>query len=112
MSMSQLPKELPPLYSSLVTEPILCEMVASFVDEVPQWASRLQSYWHDQNWDALRRTTHQFSRLAASHGFEQIGPSATALETELDRGAPAAKISRAVEQLLAQCGRLTAAVPE
>ncbi len=52
----------PPLYSSLSPQPILCEMVELFVDEMPPRMARMAAYFERRDWDGLRRSATRFAR--------------------------------------------------
>ncbi len=99
---------LPPLYSSLAAEPILCEMVELFVDEMPARTQRMQGYFDDRDWDGLRRGAHQIRSVAASYGFNDLVPYAARLERTLTNRPSIEAIGTSLASLLVQCDRVAA----
>lgn len=110
--MSHTPAEALPLYSELASDPVLCEMVELFVEEMPERIARLREHFEAQDWDALRRFAHQLKGAAGSYGFPQLTGHAAQLEAALLQPSAADVIGQRYETLIAQCGRATAARPE
>ena len=98
-----------PLCSPLAVDPALCELVEMFVEEMPQRIARLRQSFDAHDWHALRMGLRHLSGAASSHGFDQLVPSAADVETRLTRRAPTPEVGQALEGLLAQCERVTAA---
>ena len=98
-----------PLCSPLASDPALRELVEMFVEEMPQRIARLRQCFEAHDWHALRLGLRHLSGAASSHGFDQLVPSATNVESRLTRRAPTPEVGQALEGLLAQCGRVTAA---
>ena len=97
---------LPPLYSSLAAEPILCEMVELFVDEMPARMARMQAYFDRADWDGLRRSAHQIRSVSASYGFNELVPHAARLERTLTNRPSVDAIRASLATLTAQCSRV------
>jgi hypothetical protein len=103
--------ELTPIHSSLPSEPILCDMVDLFVEEMPGRLARMRKYFDSQDWDALRRAARQLGGVAASYGFDNLAPFAADLERTLLRRSTIDEIGGSLELLAAQCGRVVSTVP-
>ena len=108
MADSSDPISQPPLYSSLSPQPILCEMVELFVDEMPPRMARMAAYFERRDWDGLRRSAHQIRSVAASYGFNDLVPYAARLERALTNRPSVEAIGTSLESLLAQCCRVAA----
>jgi HPt (histidine-containing phosphotransfer) domain-containing protein len=110
--MSHSRTQIPPIHSSLASDPLLAELVAEFVAEMPGRVARLRRQLDSQDWAALRRTAHQLKGAAGSYGFDPITPLAHRLEMVLAHGVEPKMIADAVHDLAAHCQRITADVPE
>ena len=97
-----------PYHSPLAQDPALREVVSLFVEELPCRAARMRAYFQDCQWHALRMATRQLATSASNHGFDQLLPFLTALDSRLSRRAPTAQVEEALETLLSECGRVTA----
>lgn len=109
--MSHTRTQLPTIHSSLAGDPLLAELVAEFVAEMPSRVARLKRQLDSQDWDGLRRTAHQLKGAAGSYGFDPITPLAHRLEMLLAHGAEPKKLAEAVHELATHCQRITAEVP-
>ena len=107
--MSQPQLESPYLHSSLASDAVLSEMVELFVEEMPSRSGRLRELFEAADWDGLRRAAHQMKGSAGSYGFNQLTPFAADLELQVDHRVGVDVIRQALETLLAQCQRVTAA---
>src|SRR5690606_5184686 len=94
------------IHSTLAGDPVLGELVAEFVAEMPGRIARLRRQKESADWDALRRSTHQLRGAAGSYGFDPITPLAERLELLLVEGASHEETDRAVEDLIAHCQRI------
>ena len=99
------------IHSTLAGDPVLGELVAEFVAEIPGRVARIQRQQEAGDWNALRRTAHQLRGAAGSYGFEPVTPLAEQLESLLAGDAPPEEIARAVDELVAHCQRITAEAP-
>jgi histidine phosphotransfer protein HptB len=100
-----------PLYSTLGGDPDLGEIVAMFVDEMPDRVSTLSAHLVDGNWEELRRAAHQLKGSAGSYGFEPISPLAGKVEETICSGQPEDAIRAAADELLDLCNRVRAGTP-
>jgi len=99
------------LYSCFGTDPNLQDIVALFVDEMPQRIQTILQQLHSGQWAALRRSIHQLKGSAGSHGFEEISPCAAAVEQAILQGASEDQIRKGVEELVDLCRRVRAGGP-
>ena len=102
----------PAIYSSMASDPMLADLVAEFVAEMPNRVARLKRQYSAQDRVGLRSTAHQLKGAAGSYGFDEITPLALHLEMQLDQGAETKDISRALQELVAHCQRITAVPPQ
>lgn len=109
MSRNQL--EQPAIYSKLAGDPVLVELIAQFVTELPVRANRLRRQLADEDWSGLARMAHQLKGAAGSYGFDAITPVAARLELEVKNGAGSKVVAETVQELTALCQRATAGVP-
>jgi hypothetical protein len=96
-----------PYRSPLAQDPLLREVVSLFVEEMPSRMSRMRAYFADCEWHALRLATRQLTTGAIKHGFDQLVPFSAELEHKLTRRVPTAEVEQALDNLVAQCSRLT-----
>ncbi len=89
--------------SSLASDPDLSELVALFVEEMPDRVRDLQTQFQLSDWDQLARLAHQLKGAAGSYGFDQITPFAAALETTIRSGEPVVRVRDAFQQLVLAC---------
>lgn len=103
--------EQPAIYSKLAGDPLLGELIAEFVAELPSRAMRMRRQLTDQDWTALKRTAHQLKGAAGSYGFDAIAPVAAQLEHQINHGVEPKVMARTVQELVALCQRASAGVP-
>lgn len=105
-------REVPPaIYSSLAGDPLLADLVAEFVSEMPIRIARITRQFAAQDWPGLNRTAHQLKGAAGSYGFEEIAPYAHRIELLLAGDVDTKAVSEAVRELVVRCQRLTAGAP-
>jgi HPt (histidine-containing phosphotransfer) domain-containing protein len=109
MSRNQL--ELPAIYSKLAGDPVLVDLIAEFVAELPTRAIRIRRQLADQDWAALMRTAHQLKGAAGSYGFDAITPVASKLELQLNHDVEPKVVAETVQELMTLCQRATAGLP-
>lgn len=109
MSRNQL--EQPAIFSKLAGDPVLTQLIAEFVAELPTRAVRLRRQLADQDWTALMRTAHQLKGAAGSYGFDAITPVASKLELQINHGVEPKVVAETVQELVALCQRASAGVP-
>jgi HPt (histidine-containing phosphotransfer) domain-containing protein len=110
MSPIQIPP--PSIHSSLASDPVLGEMVAQFVAELPSRVAWLQRHLDAGDWEAFRRAAHQLKGAAASYGFDGLAPHALRLETLVSKGRTSEEITAAFQELVARCRSVTAEASE
>ena len=103
-------QEQSPLHSSLPSEPILCDMVDLFVDEMPRRVEWMQASFDRRDWGALECAARQLASVSGSYGFEVLRPFAAELERAIRQRATVDEIAAALETLVAQCGRVAGTV--
>lgn len=103
--------EQPAVYSKLAADPVLTELIAEFVAELPARTSRLRRQLSDNDWPALARTAHQLKGAAGSYGFDAITPLASQLEQQISLGVEAKLVAETVQELVMLCQRASAAMP-
>jgi histidine phosphotransfer protein HptB len=99
------------IYSSLAADPDLRELVDTFVQEMPDRMSALQTQADTRNWEQLARTAHQLKGSAGSYGFHEITPCAARLEGAVRDGRQEGHILAAVNELLDLCRRARSGTP-
>lgn len=92
-----------PLVSTLANDPDLAELVAMFVDEMPERIAQFVLLFENAKWEELRRAAHQLKGAAGSYGFEPITHASARLEDNLRQGQPEAAVQAAVEALVELC---------
>ncbi|MEN6449418.1 MAG: Hpt domain-containing protein [Thermoguttaceae bacterium] len=99
------------LYSPLATDPDLAEIVALFVEEMPNRVATLLQCLNDKNWESLRRTAHQLKGAAGSYGFGPVTPCAGRLESAIQDRLSEEEIRQSVQELVTLCGRIRSGTP-
>ncbi|MGQ9576088.1 MAG: Hpt domain-containing protein [Thermoguttaceae bacterium] len=100
------------LYSPLAADPDLREIVALFVQEMPQRVATLLERLDCSDWEGLRRAAHQLKGAAGSYGFALISPAAARVEEAVRQGRPEQQIRQSVAELIELCRRARAGTPE
>ena len=96
------------LYSSLVDDPDMVELVDLFVDELPDRVQALVDRLQASDHHGLWRTAHQLSGAAGSYGFHEITVRAASLEGAVRDGRPEQEIAAEVNSLVELCRRARA----
>ncbi|REK11573.1 MAG: Hpt domain-containing protein [Planctomycetota bacterium] len=96
------------IHSVLSTDPELQQIVAMFVEEMPNRVARIERQWDAGDRDELRRSAHQLKGALGSYGFDELTPHALRLESLLAAEAPPDEVAAAVSELVAYCRRITA----
>lgn len=99
------------IYSSLVSDPDLGELVAMFVAEMPDKIENLLRLYDDGDRGELTRAAHQMKGAAGSYGFHDITPHAARLELSLKSDRPEEQIKQELDALLDLCHRVRAGAP-
>ena len=101
-----------PIYSTLVSDPDMSELVEMFVDEMPERIQTCIDLLNGSDWEGLRRFAHQLKGAAGSYGFQEISPSASVVEEKARDGQSEEEIRDAVETLCDMCRSVRAGKPE
>ena len=99
------------LFSTLAEDPDLAEIVAMFVDEMPERVENILNCLQSEDWDGLRRASHQLKGAAGSYGFAPITPCAGILEAAVKQTKPEEEIRKAVDELVTMCQNVRAGTP-
>ena len=99
------------LYSTLGTDPDLCDIVDMFVDEMPDRITCLMQLLEASNYDELARMAHQLKGAAGSYGFDAISPAAGELETAILNGQSEFVIHDTTVHLCDLCSRVRSGAP-
>lgn len=99
------------LYSSLGTDPDLCDIVDMFVDEMPDRITCLMQLLDASNLDELARMAHQLKGAAGSYGFDAISPAAGEVESAILNGQPEYIVHDATVFLCDLCSRVRSGAP-
>jgi histidine phosphotransfer protein HptB len=110
MGLAQPSKEY--VYSRLGADPDLEEIVALFVDEIPDRTATLLRCLNDRDWEGLRQAAHQLKGAAGSYGFEPVTPCAARVEAAVRDGLAEQEIRQSVLELVALCDRLRSGKPK
>jgi HPt (histidine-containing phosphotransfer) domain-containing protein len=95
-----------PIYSTLGADPDLAELVALFVDEMPERIGALLEQLHRGKWQQLERTAHQLKGAAGSYGFPAVTPYAARLERAVRHSEGEDQIRARLDELIHLCSRL------
>jgi HPt (histidine-containing phosphotransfer) domain-containing protein len=93
-------------YSSMADDPVIGEIVALYVAEMPDRVAALAARWEAGDYPGLTTLAHQMKGAAGSHGFAQITPYAARLEQLVRAGAERSEIQAALDALVNACGRV------
>ena len=100
-----------PYYSPLARDPELRELVAVFVEEIPQRVAMLTESLARGDWESLGRLAHQFKSAVGSYGFEQLVPLASRLESAVREGLAEDLVEQTLRELAQMCRRVRAGFP-
>lgn len=99
------------IYSSLVDDEDLQELVELFVAEIPERTAKLLDSMQSGDFVELGRYAHQLKGAAGSYGFDGVTPFAARLEQAARNHEPEKEIESALNELVDICGRLRAGSP-
>ncbi|MHB8901168.1 MAG: Hpt domain-containing protein [Thermoguttaceae bacterium] len=99
------------LFSTLAEDPDLAEIVEMFVDEMPARIETILSCFQSEDWEGLKRASHQLKGAAGSYGFPSITPCAGVLEAAVRQTRPEDEIRSAVDELVSMCRNVRAGTP-
>lgn len=99
------------LFSTLAEDPDLAEIVEMFVDEMPERIENILNCYQSEDWEGLRRASHQLKGAAGSYGFAPITPCAGILEAAIKQTRPEDEIRKAVDELVGMCQSVRSGTP-
>lgn len=75
-----------PIYSTLAHDQDMAELIEMFVAEVPDKLTRLDALLQAEDWNELKRLSHQLKGSAGGYGFGVVTAGAQKLEATLQNG--------------------------
>src|SRR5262245_54667329 len=99
------------VYSRLADDDDLAELIALYVQEIPQRIEQLKKAWTGGDRRALRRLAHQLKGSSGSYGFDAVTSFALELEQSILQDRPVLEVQRALADLADICLRLRAGTP-
>ena len=103
--MSHAPVAESAIYSTIGSDPDLADIIAIFVDELPDRASKIEACFQRDDWDGLRQVAHQLKGAAGSYGFQPITELAARLESAVRNNESQANIRDRLKALGSLCRR-------
>lgn len=99
-----------PIRSEFAAEADMKELVDLFVSELPQRTKAITDAYRQQQWDAIKRISHQLKGASAGYGFPSIGSAAAEVEAIFHNGgvndeSSLQSLTATVKQLLTLCKR-------
>jgi HPt (histidine-containing phosphotransfer) domain-containing protein len=92
-----------PIYSSIIDEPDILELVAMFVAEMPERIARFDSLLESDDNDNLSRFAHQLKGSAGSYGFAEVSAAAAEVVTAIKTQQPKNQIKTLTKNLIELC---------
>ncbi|MDR0391219.1 MAG: Hpt domain-containing protein [Planctomycetaceae bacterium] len=92
-----------PIYSSIADEPDMWELVAMFIDEMPERILRFNVLLESDDDDGLLRFAHQFKGSSGSYGFAELSLAAEEIVTAIKDKQPKNKITELTQNLIELC---------
>lgn len=89
----------PPLRSSFSDDPDMTELIAYFVEEVPQRIQALRALCESGDREGVQRLAHQLKGACAGYGFEAVGRAAESVEAPLKREATLDDVRNEINEL-------------
>lgn len=80
---SSSPNDTTPLLSKYHGDDEMMELVELFVEEMSERVELMSKYWESENYEELKRLSHQLKGASAGYGFPQVGSAAAELEALL-----------------------------
>ena len=101
-----------PLVSEFSHDPDMRELIAMFVDEMPERVATLESLARSRDFEGLKRLAHQLKGASGGYGFTRVGTAAGVLEETLKSASASheselSKIQAQVNGLISLCNRVT-----
>lgn len=105
-NMSHFTQRIAPIYSQLIDDPDLCDLVKMFVDEMPARIEQLLKDFNAKNWDKLKNTAHNLRGAVGCYGFCEITPAVGKFEQALNDDISEDDIRQTLEELIDLCKRM------
>jgi HPt (histidine-containing phosphotransfer) domain-containing protein len=101
-----------PLVSEFSNDPDMRDLIAMFVDEMPEKVATLESLARSRDFESLKRLAHQLKGASGGYGFTPVGAAAGVLEETLkslsaSQDTELATIESQVKGLINLCNRVT-----
>jgi HPt (histidine-containing phosphotransfer) domain-containing protein len=97
-----------PCYSSLSGDPEMAELLALFVNELPQRLAEIRQAAQRHNWQEVRRLAHQLRGAGGSYGFPLLTIAAGRVEDIANEQTSVKELRAALDRLTAVSERLRA----
>lgn len=91
---------IPPLTSAFQSDPVMHELIETYIDELPQQARELTGLVSQQNLTELKRLLHQIKGAGGGYGFPQITELAARAEQSIKLHADLKTIQSQVNDLI------------
>ncbi len=88
-----------PLRSRFSDDPEMAELVAYFVEEIPQRIEALRAYCESGDREGVQRLAHQLKGASAGYGFDELGQAAASLEAPLKEEATLDDVKSQIDEL-------------
>jgi len=92
------------IYSTLASDPDFSDLVAMYVDEMPERIEQIQRAYQSDERETLIRLIHQLKGAAGSYGFSVLTEEAMVVEKQLVENDDDS--DQAIAGLLATCERI------
>lgn len=100
-----------PIYSSLSSDPVMCELVAELVNKLPERIEQLKRQMEEQDLEALASSVHQLKGACGGYGFEPLSEEAARVEYSIKSGIALDQVVEQLDGLIEMLGRATADRP-
>ncbi|MDR1053381.1 MAG: Hpt domain-containing protein [Planctomycetaceae bacterium] len=92
-----------PIYSSIADDPDIYDLVAMFIDEMPERISRFNALMKSGDNEGLLHFAHQFKGSAGSYGFVELSHAAEEVVTAIKTKQPENQIVTLAQNLINLC---------
>jgi len=94
---------IPPLYSTIGTDPDFQELVTLFVQEMPERIQKILDHLNRGDLEGLHRVCHQLKGSAGGYGFPPISLAAAQVVDAIRNQFPEKQIRQSVQELVDLC---------
>lgn len=92
-----------PIYSSIAEEPDMWDLVAMFIEEMPERILRFNVLLESGDSDGLLHFAHQFKGSSGSYGFAELSIAAEKIVTAIKTEQPQKQIHELTQNLIKLC---------